>query len=113
MCERDADVQTDYQAQDKSQPVRVVKGVQFLEADQLDAEVPPFIYSRVAQGAIRTHPVTAPGQVILSEWMTALMQRERRSEVANSMAGVRECAWRDDPAGGPVRRRAKPVDRCR
>jgi hypothetical protein len=52
MCERDADVQTDYQAQDKSQPVRVVKGVQFLEADQLDAEVPPFIYSRVAQGAI-------------------------------------------------------------
>jgi hypothetical protein len=63
--------------------------------------------------SLRTHPVTAPGQVILSEWMTALMQRERRSEVANSMAGVRECAWRDDPAGGPVRRRAKPVDRCR
>jgi hypothetical protein len=42
-----------------------------------------------------------------------LRQRERRCDGASSKAGVRECAWPDDPGGGPARRRAKPADRCR
>jgi hypothetical protein len=44
-------------------------------------------------------------------WLKQL--RRRRVGGASSRAGVRECAWRGDPASGPARRRAKPAGRHR
>jgi hypothetical protein len=65
-----------------------------------------------AGGIDSTHPATALVRSSLGGYLIGLRRRERRSEDASSKAGVRECAWQDDPAGGPAHRQAMPVDRC-
>jgi integrase/recombinase XerD len=57
-------------------------------------------------------PVLSPEEV--KRFLTMATSLKARAMLSLAYGcGLRASAWRDGPAGGPARRRAKPADRCR